>query len=38
MTATLVTDVSNGTLALNENGSFTYTPAADFPPGPTSWR
>ncbi|HVE72391.1 MAG TPA: cadherin-like domain-containing protein [Thermoanaerobaculia bacterium] len=26
LTATLVTNVSNGTLALNANGSFTYTP------------
>ena len=30
LTATLVTDVSNGTLSLNPNGTFTYTPDADF--------
>ncbi|TMQ54210.1 MAG: tandem-95 repeat protein [Candidatus Eisenbacteria bacterium] len=30
MSAVLVTDVSHGTLALNANGSFTYTPAAGF--------
>jgi hypothetical protein len=29
-TATLATDVSNGTLTLNPDGSFTYTPDADF--------
>lgn len=30
LTATLVTDVANGTLVFNEDGSFTYTPDADF--------
>ena len=30
LTAVLVDDVSNGTLTLNPNGSFTYTPDADF--------
>ncbi|MGJ8687482.1 MAG: beta strand repeat-containing protein, partial [Spongiibacteraceae bacterium] len=30
LTATLGTDVSNGTLTLNSNGSFTYVPDADF--------
>ncbi len=30
LTAVLITDVSNGTLALAPNGSFTYTPNADF--------
>jgi VCBS repeat-containing protein len=30
LTAVLVTDVSSGTLALSANGSFTYTPDADF--------
>lgn len=30
LTATLVTDVTNGTLSLAPDGSFTYTPAADF--------
>jgi VCBS repeat-containing protein len=30
LTAILVSDVSHGTLALNADGSFTYTPAADF--------
>ena len=30
LTATLVTDVSDGTLVLNADGSFTYTPDADF--------
>ena len=30
LTATLVSDVSNGTLALNSDGSFTYTPNANF--------
>jgi VCBS repeat-containing protein len=30
LTAALVTDVSNGTLALNADGSFDYTPNADF--------
>jgi len=30
LTATLVTGPSHGTLALNANGGFTYTPAADF--------
>ncbi|MCK4294016.1 MAG: tandem-95 repeat protein [Planctomycetes bacterium] len=30
MTAVLETDVSNGTLALADDGSFTYTPAPDF--------
>lgn len=30
LTATLVTDASNGTLVLNSDGSFTYTPDADF--------
>src|SRR5207249_2427381 len=30
MSAVLVTDVSHGTLALNANGSFSYTPAAGF--------
>jgi hypothetical protein len=30
LTALLNTDVSNGTLTLNPNGSFTYTPATDF--------
>jgi len=30
MTATLVDDVSNGTLALGADGTFTYTPNADF--------
>ena len=30
MTATLVTSPASGTLVLNQNGSFTYTPAAAF--------
>ncbi|MDO0978185.1 beta strand repeat-containing protein, partial [Mycolicibacterium frederiksbergense] len=30
LTATLVTGPTNGTLTLNPDGSFTYTPAADF--------
>ena len=30
LTAVLVTNVSKGTLVLNANGSFTYTPAKDF--------
>ena len=30
LTATLVTGPANGTLALNADGSFTYTPAADW--------
>ena len=30
LTAVLVTGPSHGTLTLNANGSFTYTPAADF--------
>jgi VCBS repeat-containing protein len=30
LTATLVTDVSNGVLVLNADGSFTYTPDANF--------
>jgi VCBS repeat-containing protein len=30
LTAALVTDVSHGTLTLNADGSFTYTPTADF--------
>ncbi|MCA9009130.1 MAG: cadherin-like domain-containing protein [Planctomycetaceae bacterium] len=30
LTAALKTDVANGTLALNPDGSFTYTPAAGF--------
>lgn len=30
LTAALKTDVTHGTLALNANGSFTYTPAAGF--------
>jgi VCBS repeat-containing protein len=30
LTAVLVADVSNGTIALNTDGSFTYTPSADF--------
>ncbi|MGI9244444.1 MAG: Ig-like domain-containing protein, partial [Verrucomicrobiales bacterium] len=30
LTVTLETDVSNGTLTLNADGSFTYTPDADF--------
>ena len=30
LTAALVTDVVNGTLALNADGSFTYSPDADF--------
>ncbi|MGH8564420.1 MAG: tandem-95 repeat protein [Gammaproteobacteria bacterium] len=30
LTAVLDTDVNKGTLALNPNGSFTYTPATDF--------
>ena len=30
LTAVLVTDVSNGTLVLNTNGTFTYTPDPDF--------
>ncbi|MCB1507598.1 MAG: tandem-95 repeat protein, partial [Hyphomicrobiaceae bacterium] len=30
LTAVLVRDVSNGTLVLNANGSFTYTPNANF--------
>ncbi len=31
MTALLVTNVTNGTLALAANGSFTYTPGAGSP-------
>jgi len=30
LTATLVSDVSNGSLTLNSNGSFSYTPSANF--------
>ena len=30
LTAVLVTGPSHGTLTLNANGSFSYTPAADF--------
>ena len=30
LTATLVTDVSNGTLVLDPNGTFTYTPNANY--------
>jgi VCBS repeat-containing protein len=30
LTATIVTSVSHGTLTLNSNGSFTYTPAAGY--------
>ena len=30
LTAVLVSDVANGTLVLNDDGSFTYTPNADF--------
>ncbi len=30
LTASLVSDVSNGTLSLSSNGSFTYTPDANF--------
>ena len=30
LTAVLVTDVSNGTLTLNANGTFTYTPSANY--------
>ncbi len=30
VSTTLVEDVANGTLALNSNGTFTYTPDADF--------
>jgi VCBS repeat-containing protein len=30
LTATLVSDVANGTLVLNEDGSFTYTPNSGF--------
>ena len=30
LTATLVTDVSNGTLVLDQNGTFTYTPTANY--------
>ena len=30
LTATLIGSVSNGTLALQPNGSFTYSPAANF--------
>ena len=30
LTAVLVSDVSNGTLVLNADGSFVYTPAADY--------
>ncbi|WP_415794929.1 Ig-like domain-containing protein, partial [Mycolicibacterium frederiksbergense] len=30
LTATLVTGPANGTLTLNADGSFTYTPDADF--------
>ena len=30
LTAVLVTDVGNGSLTLNPNGSFSYTPTADF--------
>ena len=30
LTAVLVTGPSHGTLTLNANGSFTYTPAANF--------
>ncbi|BAV04820.1 thrombospondin type 3 repeat family [Filimonas lacunae] len=30
LSATLVSNVSNGTLVLNSNGTFTYTPAANF--------
>ncbi len=30
LTATLVTDVSNGTLVLDQNGTFTYTPNANY--------
>jgi trimeric autotransporter adhesin len=37
MTAQLVSTVSSGTLALNANGSFTYTPPAGFT-GSTSFR
>jgi VCBS repeat-containing protein len=36
LTAVLVTGVTNGTLALNADGSFTYTPAANYS-GPDSF-
>ncbi|HEY3053365.1 MAG TPA: Ig-like domain-containing protein, partial [Thermoanaerobaculia bacterium] len=36
LTAALVTNVAHGTLALNANGSFTYTPAANYN-GPDSF-
>ena len=36
LTAVLVTDVSHGTLVLNQNGSFEYTPAANYH-GPDSF-
>ncbi len=37
LTAVLLTGVSHGTLTLNPNGSFSYTPAADYS-GPDSFR
>src|SRR6185436_3493616 len=36
LTAVLVSDVAHGTLALNGNGGFTYTPAANYS-GPDSF-
>jgi hypothetical protein len=36
LSATLVSGISNGTLTLNANGSFRYTPAANYNAGPTA--